>query len=103
MFPFHTSPYVFLYGKNKKMLASRKHKIVNTNRKGCKKRSKLSYCRFDKVNYYALNKILNSDWLNTNLTSVDVWLVGSNVRQRNLMSGWQRRHVINVIPFRTQY
>ena len=38
--------------------------------------------------YYALNKILNSDWLNTNLTLVDVWLGGSNVRQRNLMSGW---------------
>ena len=38
-------------------------------------------------NYYALNKILNSDWLNTNLTLVDVWLEGSNVRQRNLMSG----------------
>ena len=37
--------------------------------------------------YYALNKILNSDWLNTNLTLVDVWLAGSNVRQRNLMSG----------------
>ena len=37
--------------------------------------------------YYALNKILNSDWLNTNLTLVDVWLGGSNVRQRNLMSG----------------
>ena len=27
--------------------------------------------------YYALNKILNSDWLNTNLTLVDVWLAGS--------------------------
>ena len=37
--------------------------------------------------YYALNKILNSDWLNANLTLVDVWLGGSNVRQRNLMSG----------------
>ena len=37
--------------------------------------------------YYALNKILNSDWLTTNLTLVDVWLEGSNVRQRNLMSG----------------
>ena len=37
--------------------------------------------------YYALNKILNSNWLNTNLTLVDVWLGGSNVRQRNLMSG----------------
>ena len=37
--------------------------------------------------YYALNKILNSDWLNTNLTLVDVWLGGSNVRQRNHMSG----------------
>ena len=39
------------------------------------------------VYYYALNRILNSDWLNTNLTLVDVWLAGSNVRQRNLMSG----------------
>ena len=39
------------------------------------------------MDYYALNKILNSDWLNTNLTLVDVWLGGSNVRQRNLMSG----------------
>ena len=38
--------------------------------------------------YYALNKILNSDWLNTNLTLVDVLLEESNVRQRNLMSGW---------------
>ena len=37
--------------------------------------------------YYALSKILNSDWLNTNITLVDVWLVGSNVRQGNLMSG----------------
>ena len=37
--------------------------------------------------YYALNKILNSDWSNTNLTLGDVWLAGSNVRQRNLMSG----------------
>ena len=34
----------------------------------------------DNVAYYALNKILNSDWLNTNLTLVDVWLEGSNVR-----------------------
>ena len=41
----------------------------------------------DKKFYYALNKILNSDWLNTDLTLVDVWLEGSNVRQRNLMSG----------------
>ena len=31
---------------------------------------------------YALNKILNSDWLNTKLTLVDVWLAGSNVRQQ---------------------
>ena len=38
--------------------------------------------------YYVLNKILNSDWLNTNPNLVDVWLAGSNVRQRNLMSGW---------------
>ena len=38
--------------------------------------------------YYALNKLLNSDCLNTNLTLVDVWLVGSNVGQRNLISGW---------------
>ena len=52
--------------------------------------------------YYALNKILNSDWLNTNLTLNDVWLVGSNVRQLNIMSGQWKRHVINVIPFRTQ-
>ena len=37
--------------------------------------------------YYAQNMILNSDWLNTYLTLDDVWLVGSNVRQRNLMSG----------------
>ena len=37
--------------------------------------------------YYASNKILNSDWLNTNLTLVDVWLGGSNVRQRNLLLG----------------
>ena len=29
-----------------------------------------------KFNYYALNKILNSDWSNTNLTLVDVWLAG---------------------------
>ena len=36
--------------------------------------------------YYALNKILNSDWLNTNLTSDDVWLVRSNVNQPNLIS-----------------
>ena len=42
----------------------------------------------DKSHYYALNKILNSDWLNTNLTLVDIWLAGSNVRQRNLMSDW---------------
>ena len=27
--------------------------------------------------YYALNKILNSDWLNTNLTLADVWLAGA--------------------------
>ena len=27
--------------------------------------------------YYALNKILCSDWLNTNLSLGDVWLVGS--------------------------
>ena len=40
------------------------------------------------VYYYALNKILNSDWLNTNLTLVDVWSVRINVRQRNLMSVW---------------
>ena len=39
------------------------------------------------IYYYALNKILNSDWLNIQLTLVPVWLVGSNVRQRNLMSG----------------
>ena len=37
--------------------------------------------------YYALDNILNSDWLNTDLTLADVWLAGSNVRQRNLMSG----------------
>ena len=30
--------------------------------------------------YYASNKILSSDWLNTNLILDDVWLVGSNVR-----------------------
>ena len=38
-----------------------------------------------------MNKILNSDWLNANLTLVDVWLAGSNVRQRKLMNamlGW---------------
>ena len=40
-----------------------------------------------KPQYYALNKILNSDWLNTNLTLVNVWLAGGNVRQRNHMSG----------------
>ena len=51
--------------------------------------------------YYALNKILNSDWLNTNLTLDYVWLLRSNARQPNLTSGWWRRHVINVIPFRT--
>ena len=37
--------------------------------------------------YYAVNKILNSDWLNANLTLVDVWLGGNNVRQWNVMSG----------------
>ena len=37
--------------------------------------------------YYAMNKILNSDWVNIQPTLVDVWLVGSNVRQQNLMSG----------------
>ena len=42
---------------------------------------------FAMLDYYALNKILTSDWLNTNLTLVDVWLGGSNVRQRNPMSG----------------
>ena len=52
--------------------------------------------------YYALNKILNSDWLNTNLTFNYLWLLRSNVRQLNLMSGQWRPHVINVIPFRTQ-
>ena len=30
--------------------------------------------------YYALKKILTSDWLNTNLALDDVWLVGGNVR-----------------------
>ena len=35
----------------------------------------------DKHYYYSLNKRLNSDWLNTNITLVDVWLAGSNVRQ----------------------
>ena len=34
--------------------------------------------KWAKSHYYALNKILNSDWLNTNLTLVDVWLAGSN-------------------------
>ena len=42
----------------------------------------------NKLFYYTLNKILNSDWLKTYLTLVDVWLAGSNVRQRNLMSSW---------------
>ena len=30
--------------------------------------------------YYALNKILSSDWLNTSITLGDIWSVGSNVR-----------------------
>ena len=30
--------------------------------------------------YYALNKIQSCDWLNTSLTLVCVWSVGSNVR-----------------------
>ena len=42
---------------------------------------------FHKICYYALNKILNFDWLNSNLNFVDVWLSESNVRQRNFISG----------------
>ena len=34
----------------------------------------------DLLVYYALNKILSSDWLNTSLTLGDVWSVENNVR-----------------------
>ena len=40
-----------------------------------------------RVFFYALNKILGSNWLTANPTSDDVLLMGRNVRQRNLMSG----------------
>ena len=54
--------------------------------------SHISTSPADVLYYYALNKMLNSDWLNTDLTLVDVWLGGSNVRQRNLVSGQLRCH-----------
>ena len=47
-------------------------------------------CECDLYNltiYYSLSKILSSDWLNTNLILDNVWLVGTNDRQRNLMLG----------------
>ena len=46
--------------------------------------------------YYALNKILNSDWLNANLTLDDVWLVGGNVRLVQVRQEFHVRRVINV-------
>ena len=45
-------------------------------------------------NYYAVNKILNSDWLTTNLTLDDVWLIGNNVRS---VSNLKRIYIQNVI------
>ena len=57
-------------------------------RKITKGNNKLTPWMHNIISYYALNKILNSDWSNTNLSLVDVWLAGSNVRQRNFMSGW---------------
>ena len=89
--------YTFYIVRREKVTHCRKTNIYCSNMFF----NNLSFIR-NVVVYYALNKIMNSDWLNTNLTLDDVWLVGSNVRQLNLMSGWWRRHVINVIPFGNQ-
>ena len=39
-FLFKLLPYVFSYGKTSTMSASRKHKMVNTDRKGARKGAK---------------------------------------------------------------
>ena len=41
MFLFHTSLYVFLYGKNQQILVFSKQKMANTNRKGARNFAKL--------------------------------------------------------------
>ena len=40
--------------------------------------------------------MLTSDWLNTNLTLDDVWLVGGNVRLVQVRNEFRIRKVINV-------
>ena len=52
----------------------------------------------DFVYYYALHKMLTSDWSNTNLTLDDVWLVGGNVR---LVPVRKELHVRRVIKVRS--
>ena len=58
-------------------------KLFNTSHTACQliqSRFQEDEARILIYSYYAFNKILTSDWLNTNLILDDVWLVGGNVR-----------------------